>query len=318
VNHTIDDISPLISYTGSSWHESTPALDPLISQYSNDTFTLCNTAGSYATFSFNGTAIWIFGAKRPNHAPYSVTLDGVTTPFDGHADPAVFQTPLFGATNLPTNQIHTVTITNQEDDPTLNYLDIDFITWTSVVADPNAPTTVVRANEDAAFSFHPPSAWSNTTIGTSTSSQQASAVLTFEGDEVTLYGAVGPNSGPYTISIDDGPPSTHNASKINATDQVPLYYASNLGAGTHTLNISNAGPETSTLGIDYAVMRGHSPTSAGGKAKSGCVTYWVHCLTLARFLIHRFRLTTGAIAGIAVGAAAAITAFLILVLLWHR
>lgn len=50
----------------------------LYPSYSNDgTFTLTNAASATAIFEFNGTGVWLYGAKRPNHGTYSVTLDGV-------------------------------------------------------------------------------------------------------------------------------------------------------------------------------------------------------------------------------------------------
>jgi hypothetical protein len=64
-----------------------------------------------ATFSFNGTAIWLFGAKRTNHGLYNVTLDEVVSTSSGSVDGAIFQIPLFSASKL-TNTLHTVTLMN--------------------------------------------------------------------------------------------------------------------------------------------------------------------------------------------------------------
>lgn len=45
--------------------------------YSNGgTFTLTNATSATATFEFNGTGVWLYGAKRPNHGTYSVLMDG--------------------------------------------------------------------------------------------------------------------------------------------------------------------------------------------------------------------------------------------------
>ncbi|KII92350.1 hypothetical protein PLICRDRAFT_468309 [Plicaturopsis crispa FD-325 SS-3] len=75
-NTTIDNVSPLISYQPTAaWRPGTKATDPLFLQYSNGgTFYLTQIYGASASFSFNGTGVWIFGAKRPNHGPYNITL----------------------------------------------------------------------------------------------------------------------------------------------------------------------------------------------------------------------------------------------------
>ena len=44
--------------------------------YSANTYTFSNSAFARASFSFNGTAVTIFGSKRVNYGNYSVTIDG--------------------------------------------------------------------------------------------------------------------------------------------------------------------------------------------------------------------------------------------------
>jgi hypothetical protein len=86
-------------------------------------------SGASATFSFNGTGIWLFGAKRGNHGLYNITLDGSTTTLSGFAaDPGIFQTPLFGQSHLK-NTLHTITLTNAGANPNryLDFLDLDYV-----------------------------------------------------------------------------------------------------------------------------------------------------------------------------------------------
>jgi hypothetical protein len=108
-----------------------------------------------ASFSFNGTAVWIFGAKRGNHGHYIVTIDnGQAERFDGYAPTqsdgtdGVYQVvcflvsvqglvahrppqPLFSKTDLK-DGFHTVVLSNDGGaDSGKPYVDIDFITWTS-------------------------------------------------------------------------------------------------------------------------------------------------------------------------------------------
>ena len=106
--------------------------------YSNGTFTLSVETGANATFSFNGTAIWLFGAKRFNHGLYNITLDGQTTTMNGYSPgTGIFQTPLFTQTHL-TNTLHTITLTNAglNSNPFSNFLDLDYVRttlWYSVI-----------------------------------------------------------------------------------------------------------------------------------------------------------------------------------------
>ncbi|KAJ7636781.1 hypothetical protein FB45DRAFT_828945 [Roridomyces roridus] len=299
LNHTIDDISPLIQYAG-DWRQSTPASDPEISQYLNTTFTTCNTAGSSATFTFNGTAIWIFGAKRPNHGQYrqvsncvveggsivigfSVSLDSTVTILHGHADPPIYQTPIFTATNLA-DTTHTIIITNQQVNASRSYLDLDFITWTSTPRKGGKQTTTLHSSESD-FSYAPQAAWSTNSTASSTSSDQASVLLTFMVAWAARWGVpystVGPDSGAYTVSIDNGQPSTSNANKLNTTNQVPLFFASALGPGNHTLNITNTPRQGGqVLGIDYAVAARADAASAVSGYVDGSIAF--HSLVYIR------------------------------------
>lgn len=144
LNTTIDNVSPLIEYD-SVWTEGSRSNDPLFDRsvralmggknateihsprYSHDTFTLCVVNGASASFSFNGTGVWIYGAKRGNHGPYKVVLDNVLTRHDGFSvDPGLFQFPLFSGPSLA-DGLHTVTITNEQTDRSQPFLDIDFV-----------------------------------------------------------------------------------------------------------------------------------------------------------------------------------------------
>lgn len=143
-NTTIDNVSPLIAYEG-AWAEdgdddakvrsvafgaglSACRLTARSTRYYGSTFTASTTSGPSASFSFNGTGVWIYGAKRGNHGPYRVVLDNVVTTHDGFQpdSAALFQTPLFSRFNLADGP-HTVTITNQMNISNREFLDIDFV-----------------------------------------------------------------------------------------------------------------------------------------------------------------------------------------------
>ena len=95
----------------------------------NGTFTLTTTYGASASFTFNGPAVWIFGAKRSNHGPYNITLDGQVYEDDGFYDGQAFQQVLFSAVGLDNAKTHTVEIINSYTDSTKPYLDIDSVSF---------------------------------------------------------------------------------------------------------------------------------------------------------------------------------------------
>ncbi|KAJ6524014.1 hypothetical protein B0H19DRAFT_880169, partial [Mycena capillaripes] len=243
------------------------------------TFTLCNTLGSSATFTFNGTQVFVYGAKRDNHGPYSITLDGSTTTFDGFSRTALWTT-LFVSDAL-TQGLHTVTVTNQMRNPNNAYLDIDYasshicpllpailkpwlpqITWTSSVAEHGE--TVTLEDTASGFLYEPQAAWITDPAamllsgfssgnGHATIASGAPASLTFQGDVITIFGAVGPSIAPYSVQLDGTPRGTLNVTKQRYTPQVALYHADNLGTGLHTLVLtSQPAAESQVLAIDYA------------------------------------------------------------------
>jgi hypothetical protein len=88
-----------------------------------------------------------------------------------------------------------------------------------------------------------------------TNSAGASATFTFAGVAVQIFGTAGPNNAPYSVQLDEGSSSPFNSTKYAAYQQVLLYYADNLGPGSHNVTIVNQ-PALSgqSLAIDYAVV----------------------------------------------------------------
>ncbi|KAJ8518717.1 hypothetical protein ONZ45_g4245 [Pleurotus djamor] len=305
VNYTIDDRSPLIQYNPpGAWRLGSRTLDPLGMRYDNNgTFTLTTDQGASATFTFNGTAIWILGAKRSNHGPYDVNLDNAIHREDGFSRDEQFQFPLFAAEGL-VNGLHTVTIINRPVNESFPFLDIDSIVWEAEVEDIAQPQRILP-HTDSSFRYEPASAWEtpvssgfNSTTAHSTSTSNASARLNFTGTSITLYGAVSPGTGPYSVQMDDRPPQTFNASVPEYTPQTVMYFADNLGPGVHVMQVVNL-PDRPGQGIllDYALLSGESTTSSSSGSSS---------------------LSSGAIAGIAVGAVALVALIPLIWFFWRR
>ncbi|KAL1725974.1 hypothetical protein EV714DRAFT_255344 [Schizophyllum commune] len=288
-NFTIESVCPLILYDPpSGWREGDPADDPETGKYSDGHFTLTNQMGSSASFTFNGSAIYIFGAKRDNHGVYVVELDGEGTTFSGHDQAGQFQVPLFAQDSLD-NTLHTVKVTNRES----LYLDIDYITWTASLEGDYSPSLTTTQDDDPMFSYTPSDAWSTApgdipsldkfSGGTAhgTRSADASVSLEFTGQAVQLFGGTGSARGPYEVQLDGGDPQTFNATKRDVTPQTLLFYADGLANDKHTLTLTNK-PVSDGQGlvIDYVVsynVRGgkdsdsgsDDDTSADDSSKSG-------------------------------------------------
>ncbi|KAJ7071988.1 hypothetical protein C8F01DRAFT_1361438 [Mycena amicta] len=270
-NYTIDDISPLINYSG-SWSAGNKT-DPSSSQYSNNgTFTVSSTKGDSASLIFTGTQVWIFGAKRDNHGGYTIKLDGKSSDHDGFSSTAVFGQPLFDSGSLPQQQ-HTITITNAPNDTTKDFLDIDFITWTT---ESSLPANQIDDNSNL-FVYQPSNSW-KTDLGSSysgfqnstghlTDDKDATTTITFAGESIVLYGAVGPSQGAYSVKLDGSDAGSFNAHKSTYTAQQPLFQTDSLGSGNHTLVLTNQPSGTQTgLAIDFALMA--SVPSASASASS--------------------------------------------------
>ncbi|KAF8598672.1 hypothetical protein BDV93DRAFT_412802, partial [Ceratobasidium sp. AG-I] len=245
-NVTVDDIYPLITYK-SQWQESHELVSDLKKvHYLGGTFHTTQGGGSTASFSFNGTTVYIFGAKRSNHGYYNVTIDGNQAErFDGQAG-GTGEKPLYRKTDLA-DRMHTVVLSNDPDAGTVSAVDIDFITWTS--SDIAGTSNQTIDDSDGAFTYKSPGvAWSTSTMYSSdhyggtehaTNTNQANASLLFEGSGIYLYGGTLHDHGGFSVQIDAGFPVSLNGSTSGYHSGVLLYYADGLGVGKHTLTVTN-------------------------------------------------------------------------------
>ncbi|KAJ8495389.1 hypothetical protein ONZ45_g12877 [Pleurotus djamor] len=281
LNITLDNNSPLIEYQPQdSWGEGDGTGDPFGIRYSNNgTVRFTSSPGASASFTFHGTGIWIFGAKRSNHGPYNVTLDDTVTFADGFAlNPELFQTVLYNATNLK-NERHTVTIRNDPSSADTPFLDIDFITFESETSSSDSVLAVKVDESTSDFDFSPPDSWQplefqEETLNSArlTTDPDASLSFSFTGGYVSLFGVVGPNCGPYSVQIDNLPAtnSTFNATSRAYAHNTLLFHAADLGAGNHTLRVTNS-PQNpgQELIISHAIVGTNFATYTAAMVGSG-------------------------------------------------
>ncbi|KAJ7594582.1 hypothetical protein C8J56DRAFT_441919 [Mycena floridula] len=269
---TIEDYSPLLNFQG-AWTTGSSTTDDFLSSYSAASFLATTVLSSSMSFTFNGTGVQIFGAKRVNHGNYQVTVDGsVVSTATGQADPPIFQTALFSTNSLKQGQ-HTVTLQNAAN----SFVDVDYVTWETDIGQ-TGETPIVNTLDDSSSSFQysPAAFWSATpenigsflgSTGHATSTPGAEFTVSFIGDGISLYGPVGPKSSGFSVQVDGGPVSDFTANKANFVPQVMLYHADNLGPGSHKLRVLYTPQNTGdVLAIDFAST--YSTKSLGGVTQS--------------------------------------------------
>ncbi|KAF7348049.1 hypothetical protein MSAN_01757300 [Mycena sanguinolenta] len=319
----VDVNSPLLTYTG-PWKVGGADGDTEADKYNLGTFVICGDPSCSATLAFTGTEVHVVGAYRLNSCPYIIKLDGQTLGTFGTATVTVeqFQIDLFNKTNLAAGA-HSLTISPNitginQSIPDLN---LDYFTWTTEV---NSLTDLHLQDDTQSFVYTPSSAWTafdddnlpgfpdfDEGTGHVTAQNGATALFSFAGDRVALYGAIGAQGGPYNVQIDGGTPSSFTAKQniFDPNTALPnylssqlLFYASNLGMGNHSITVTaidlSAGESVS---IDYAIVDG-TLNSVPGPITSSTPTSPSSTPSTSTFQASKHGLSPGQLGGIAAGA----------------
>ncbi|CAE6524327.1 unnamed protein product [Rhizoctonia solani] len=258
---TIDDGCPLITYSG-DWNDSTN--EDILDQYWLNTYHSTSEPGASASLKFTGTAVYLYGSKRPSHGSYDVDIDGVSIgQFDGSSKSIESQVLLAKAEGLSWGE-HIVTITNSGKRGA--FLDLDHIRWTTGKPGLTAITNTTQiddADDSAVVSYTPSGSWSTTDPAgetgsyhqntVHTSSTQGSAVsIQFSGNAIYLYGSTDSFSGAYDVKIDGQSATSLTGSTSTFRQPALLFYADGLDSRDHTLTLTNR-QQGSILRFDYAV-----------------------------------------------------------------
>ncbi|KAF8197847.1 hypothetical protein BJ912DRAFT_1076102 [Pholiota molesta] len=239
-NMTVEDSSPLITYSPAGSWIDTPTNDPLASTYSGASYHTTDAQGAIATIAFNGTGLSIFGGRRPNYGTYSITVDGqVITSGSSQANVASGNQLLGSASGLVYGS-HTVVLTNTGGVP----IDIDWIEFETQVEGSETGNMSMETidNTNSSIVYSPSAAWgSNTNAdffnGTLSFTQTpgASASLTFTGGAIAVYGTVSPDHANIVVTV-DGQVQTMLGGANGFSDQVHpktlLYYQTDLSTDT--------------------------------------------------------------------------------------
>jgi hypothetical protein len=86
--------------------------------------------GANASFTFNGTGVYVYGAKRSTHGAYAVSVDGNVTHGNGTSAVSEFQQLLFADAGLPYGEHHVVLTNDYTDTTHPTFFDIDSVVIT--------------------------------------------------------------------------------------------------------------------------------------------------------------------------------------------
>ncbi|KAJ3553757.1 hypothetical protein NM688_g3448 [Phlebia brevispora] len=245
----------MIAYNG-AWGDSSHA-DPEWFDYTNGTFHATQEEGATAYLTFNGSAVYVIGARRTNHGKYSATLDGSTTVYNGDVSVDQFNCTLYSQTSLAAGQ-HDLILENQWTGENPTWFDIDYMIITSGDGNPATQSSETTLDDSAASNITYTSGWESSPNGFEqyyymstmhrTNIQGASANILFYGNAITLYGATSNNHGLFSITLDGIPISytLNGSAPVNQTRwQNMLYYSGGLSSSLHNMTVAHADPDTS-------------------------------------------------------------------------
>ncbi|TDL17151.1 hypothetical protein BD410DRAFT_831667 [Rickenella mellea] len=316
VNITIDDVNPLIAYGPvDSWMEEGPGKDKESPLYFDHTRTSTRIPGATASFSFYGSAVWLFGVKGDDHGDYNVTLDGATSSFNGSHGNNTYQVSIFTATGLALGN-HSVILTSAQTNQSAPWVELDYIVWQTEIG--QATDSLISAVIDdtvSAFVYQPHGAWNTyppnasyylNGTGHVATADGAYVTFTFSTDSVELFGSVGTSMSNYSVQLDNANAITYNAERMNNYERVLLFFETGLSAGDHTLKVVNVSTSAGLgFSIDYANITGttNSPPSANTT---------VSTLSTTPQSPHKHGASAGTIVAIAVSTTVALLLFIVL------
>ncbi|KAI5454441.1 hypothetical protein NCC49_004493 [Naganishia albida] len=276
-NITIDDTSPLITYTG-TWIRKHPE-DTKIGQYFSKNFAKTRTVGDRAELRFNGTGIWAYGSRRESHGTFKATLDGAEVLLNGYLQaPGVIQDVLFSQTGLDAHAEHTLTLTNTE----ARWFDVDYyivqheetsaqeLDLVTLVVDAPSPDYFTYTGDwnfkYAGVEYH------NRTSAMSYASGDT-VEFSFTGTSVAVYGAVNMNHGDYRVTFDGIAAEYSGYYDAGLTGQTVMFHRAGLENATHTVAMTNLGEKPVNFwGLDYVVVNYTVPSEANGHGEAQVVS----------------------------------------------
>ncbi|CCM01927.1 uncharacterized protein FIBRA_04000 [Fibroporia radiculosa] len=340
LNVSLDDSSPLLSYSPSNAWLDASANDTLAPYYAYGSLHTTSVARAEVALTFNGTGFWLFGGLRPHYGTFIVSVDGTQILYgNASSTQPVIDALLAGASGLKMGE-HRVVLQNAGTGP----IDLDAVVFETSIGTTSRATVkeTVIDNTSPNFKYGPSTSdWSmvtdpayfNNSLQYSFT-QNAQASLTFSGDAVAVYGTVAPTHANYSITLDGKTSQQFNASDVSTIHaQTLLFFGQDLGPKEHTLIINgNPGKDAGRyVDVDFVTVysvSGNTSTDASTVSSSTSLPM-VTGLTMPNNLANgtnsvntisgdASRLSSGTIAGIVIGSLLGLLALLLLLFIFLR
>ncbi|WWC85603.1 uncharacterized protein L201_000467 [Kwoniella dendrophila CBS 6074] len=172
-NLTLDDASKEITYSGFKSTSSMSSDVAAIQQgsFHEKTVSYTSSGGSTAAFSFQGSAIYLFGMTGPGFGCFQVSIDSkVVGTFNASTTMETYDTLLYFTTYLDQSRAHQVTITNQNDGMLFA---LDYLVYVAPDNQNTLPATASVPGATAVF----PSQMSNSSQSDTGTGDSAGAVI---------------------------------------------------------------------------------------------------------------------------------------------
>jgi len=324
-NVSLDDSSPLITYSPATAWTDTPANDTTASLYFDSSLHTTSTKGASASFAFNGTGVWLYGGLRSNYGSYQVSIDGMQVA-EGSAKSAQTELKhvLCGLSGLQMGE-HMVTLTNEGGGP----VDIDSVVFETTAGIAGSSVTTTKIDDASSnVKYGPKSTDWSLTNGTSyydktlhySTTNGAYASLSFTGNAVAIYGTVDPQHANYTVTLDGAQSQQFKASNARIFHtQTLLYFAQGLESKQHTIALTgsvgmNADQyfDLDSFAVYSATPNATSTTSSSGAPSSTATTNSAsNNGTVSANTSNVSSLSQGSLIGIVVGSIAALLLLLL-------
>ncbi|KAK7472648.1 hypothetical protein VKT23_000761 [Stygiomarasmius scandens] len=276
-NYTVEDSSPLINYSpADAWTDARN--DTSLPSYSGASYHSTTTKDASASFQFNGTGVWIFGAKRPNYGDYSIAVDGTDVVASASAEGSQDQfKQLLGSKLNMSYGTHTITFSISGT----STIDIDFIEVETRLSG-NEITKSVMDDTDNRIIYMPSAAnWSvnnnknlfvQDTLHFS-QTQGASLSFPFVGESIAIYGTTSPDHADVQIELDgqvmDVLPGGSGGRTSGLHTQVLLFYQDSLDSGQHSLTMTSIERSGTGPFIDLDAVFTYSSNLTGNSSQGG-------------------------------------------------
>jgi len=272
-NVTIDDASPVVTY-GPGWTDSLSGGEA--ANYQGDSYHSTNVNGSFASVTFMGTYIAVFGSKGPDHANIIVSLDGSDHVVDGFSDTNAYQEALFSQEGLAFTR-HTLRISNLIKEPSKPSLYFDYFQVGTGQDDNVANASFDIDDNNSTIAYSPSDAWATTspnidqyygkTVHTSSSSG-ATMSTSFDGNAIYIYGAVNPGYGTLDITIDGNATTSINCSASVFRPRTLLFYSNDFASGRHSLSLQIPSNSSAPIDFDYITITRWSDNNGLGNGRA--------------------------------------------------